>query len=177
MEAPGKDDTVEKKKELKGLGGWLILLGIGVVLSPFRLLVTTVPVYYEVFQDNTWKILTTPGLDAYHPLWAPLIIGEIIYNFIIFIASIYLIYLFFSKHYIFPRLFIAILIVSIIFIPLDASVVKIILPDEQIFDPETTIEFIRVLVHGSIWTPYLLVSKRVKATFVEKMPVRNTVDG
>ena len=164
---------MENKKEIKGLGGWLILLGIGVVLSPFRLLITTVPVFQEVFSYDTWEILTTPGLTTYHPLWAPLIIGEIFYNFAIFSASIYLIYLFFSKHYLFPKFFMAIVIISLIFIPLDASVVKIIFPDEPIFYPETLKEFVRVLVYGLIWIPYLLISKRVKTTFVEKMPAKN----
>lgn len=31
---------MSKDNELKGLGGWLILVGIGVVIAPIKLLVT-----------------------------------------------------------------------------------------------------------------------------------------
>ena len=156
--------------ELKGLGGWLILVGIGVVIAPIRLLVTYVPLYKTIFEDGTWEALTTVGSEVYNPLWAPLLIGEIVYNSVMVVASIYLIYLFFSKHYLFPKLYIAIIAISLVFIPLDAWLVTKVLPSEPMFDPETTKEFMRTLISGLIWVPYMLISKRVKLTFVEKMP-------
>lgn len=157
-------------KELKGLGGWLILVGIGVVIAPIRLLATYIPIYKPIFEDGTWEALTTVGSEAYDPLWAPLLVGEIAYNSIMVAASLYLIYLFFSKHYLFPKVYIALVAVSLVFIPLDAWLVTKVLPNVPMFDPETTKEFMRVLIGGLIWVPYMLVSKRVKATFVEKMP-------
>ena len=156
--------------ELKGLSGWLILVGLGVILSPIRLLFTYVPMYKPIFEDGTWEALTTVGSQAYNVLWAPILIGEMALNFIIVAASIYLIYLYFSKHYLFPKLYIGIVAISIVFIPLDAWVVTKVLPSEPMFDPETTKEFIRTLIVGLIWIPYMLISKRVKATFVENMP-------
>ena len=62
------------------------------------------------------------------------------------------------------------MLVSLVFIPFDAWLVTFILPDEPIFDPETKKEFVRTLISSIIWVPYMLVSKRVKATFVEKIP-------
>ena len=156
--------------ELKGLGGWLILVGIGVVIAPIRLLVTYIPIYKPIFEDGTWEALTSVSSNAYNPLWGPLLIGEIAYNSIMVAASIYLIYLFFSKHYLFPKLYIVIVATSLVFIPVDAWLVTKILPTKPMFDPETTKEIIRVLIGGLIWVPYMLISKRVKATFVEKMP-------
>ena len=156
--------------KLKGLSGWLILVGLGVLVSPIRLLVTYIPIYKPIFEDGTWEILTTVSSEAYDPLWEPLLVGEIAYNSIMFGVSVYLIYLFFSKHYLFPKLYIAIVAVSLVFIPLDAWVVTKILPTEPMFDPDTTKEFMRVVINSLIWIPYMLFSKRVKATFVEKMP-------
>lgn len=155
--------------EFKGLGGWLILVGIGVVFTPIRLVVGLVSLYMPIFADGTWEALTTAGSDAYHPFWAPLIIGEIAFNSIMVVISLYMVYLFFSKHYLFPKVFIAVVIISLVFIPLDSWMVESIFPGEGVFDPATTKEFVRTLVAGLIWVPYMLLSKRVKATFVEKM--------
>ncbi|MES2820995.1 MAG: DUF2569 domain-containing protein [Pseudomonadota bacterium] len=156
--------------ELKGLGGWLILVGIGVVVSPFRLAYAYGPLYYSIFTDGTFQVLTNSASEAYHPLWGPLLVAEALYNSLIVLASVYLIYLFFSKHYLFPRLYITIVGVSLVFIPLDAWLGSFVITDEPMFDPATAQEFFRTLISGVIWIPYMLLSKRVKATFVENMP-------
>ncbi|MBD3616056.1 MAG: DUF2569 domain-containing protein [Gracilimonas sp.] len=159
-----------ENNELKGLGGWLILAGLGVVISPIRLLVTLIPIYKPIFENGTWEALTTEGSEAYTPYFSGILIGEITFNTIMIAASIYLIYLFFSKHYLFPKLYIGIVAASLIFIPLDAWIVTKVFPGVPMFDPDTTKEFLRSLLTGVIWIPYMLVSKRVQATFVEKSP-------
>lgn len=161
---------MSENSELKSLGGWLVLVGIGVVVGPFRLAFGYGPMYYSIFTDGTFQILTNTASEVYHPLWGPLLIGEALYNSIMVLASSYLIYLFFSKHYLFPKFYIAIVGISILFIPLDAWIASFVLPDEPMFDPATSNEFFRTLIGGAIWIPYMLISKRVKATFVEGMP-------
>lgn len=180
MVYPGQRDSIEKRineleentdqDPLYGLGGWLILVGIGVVISPIRLLATLIPNYKPIFEDGTWEALTTKGSEAYTPYFSSLLVGEIVFNTIMVAASIYLIYLFFSKHYFFPKLYIGIVVASLIFIPLDAWLVTKVFPSEPMFDPETTKELGRSLITGVIWVPYMLFSKRVKVTFVENMP-------
>lgn len=161
-------------RELKGLGGWLILVGIGVVMSPIRLLVTLVPTYKPIFEDGTWEVLTTEGTEFYNPYFSSLLVGEIAYNTIVLVASICLIYLFFSKHYLFPKLYIGLVAASLIFIPLDAWIVAKIFPDTEMFDQETIKNLSRVIAVGIVWVPYMLLSKRVKTTFVEKLPRKET---
>jgi 1-acyl-sn-glycerol-3-phosphate acyltransferase len=63
--------------------------------------------------------------------------------------------------------------VSLIFIPLDAWLVVKVFPGEPMFNSETTKEFARSLITGVIWIPYMLLSKRVRVTFVENMPNKN----
>lgn len=159
---------MDNQKELKGLSGWLILVGIGVVVSPLRLFVTAMQSFTPLFREGTWAALTTAGSEYYHPAWAPLLIGEIVYNLGMVSASAYLIYLFFSRHYLFPNVYIIVVIVSVIFIPIDAWLVTLVMPMKSMFDPDTMAEFARTFISGLIWVPYMLVSKRVKATFVEK---------
>ena len=162
-----KTEIAPSQDELKGLGGWLILVGLGVVVAPFRMLFNTLPAYEPLLQSDIWHALTSPDSAAYHPLWGPLLIGEIAVNSAIFLASLYLIYLFFAKHRWFPSAYIGIVMFSLVFIPADAWLVSIVLPEEPMFDPETTKEFVRTLIGAVIWIPYMLVSKRVKATFTE----------
>ena len=124
-----------------GLGGWLILVGLGVIISPF----------YILFGLLIWM--------------------EIVVNLIIFLCSIYLIFLFFAKKTFFPKFYIWFVFGSLAFVIVDAIVagmlVKDMLPDEPIFDSETIKEIVRLLITAIIWVPYMMVSKRVKATFVK----------
>lgn len=161
--------------KLKGLGGWLILVGVGVVINPIRLLVTLVPTYKQIFETGAWEALTVESSEFYNPYFRSLLISEITFNAIIIAASTYLIYLFCSKHYLFPKLYIGIVAVSLVFIPLDAWIVTKLFPSESIFNPEATKEFIITFLSGIVWVPYMLVSKRVKATFVEGMPNKKNV--
>ena len=165
---------MNENNELKDLGGWLVLVGIGVVISPFRLAYEFGPLYYSIFTDGTFEYLTTTGTEAYHQLWGPLLVFEALYNFLMILACFYLMYLFFSKHHLFPKIYIAIAVVSIVFIPLDAWLGSFVITDEPMFDPDTTKEFARALIAVVIWVPYMLVSKRVKATFVENMPNKSS---
>ncbi|MDP9805013.1 DUF2569 domain-containing protein [Acinetobacter calcoaceticus] len=154
--------------KLKGLGGWLTLVGFGLIVSPIRLIVTGYQTYYPMFSEGMFNLLTSVDSVYYHPLWKYYILGEIAVNTIFVLISLVLLYLFFRKHYLFPKVFISFCIATIIFILIDASLIKLILPNEEIFDNDTSRELMKSIFYGMIWIPYMLVSKRVKATFVEK---------
>ena len=62
------DEEIEKT--LGGLRGWLILIGIGIVVGPFRSIITLIPLYEGIFEGDVWNNLTTPGTSAYHPFWS-----------------------------------------------------------------------------------------------------------
>lgn len=153
-------------KNLEGLGGWLILVGSNVVLSPFVIAARTYKSYAEMFASGVWDVLTSPDSMAYHALWAPLAIGEIILNSALILAWIYIAFLFFSKRRAFPFWFIAIHIATVCLIVIDAIVVHHILPDAPIFDANTLRELSRPIGAILIWAPYMLMSKRVKSTFL-----------
>ena len=157
--------TEEEKYE--GLGGWLILVGLGVIVSPLRIIAFIFPAYSEIFSNGSWDMLTTPGTEAYNPLWAPILIGEIAINGSLAIAWLFMAILFFSKKRVFPNWYIGIMVFTLVFILVDALAIMAVLPNEPIFDPDTTKEFARQFISTLIWVPYMLVSKRVKATFVK----------
>ncbi len=156
-----------EKNELKGLQGWLILVGIGIVAAPVRMLYSLVPVYKPIFEDGSWEAISVMTSELYNPSLSYLIIGEIIINAIIFIGALTLIYYYFKKHYLFPKVYISLILLSLIFIPLDAWIVTKVLPGETMFDPETMKEFLKTILAVVIWVPYMLISERVKLTFVK----------
>ena len=149
-----------------GLGGWLILVGIGIVLSPLRLLSELGQIYGPMFNDGTYEYVTTPGTDAYHSFWTPYIWGGLIGNCVVLLVSIYAIFLFFNKKSLFPKLYIWVVCGSLVFVLIEASLVRVVMPDEPIFDPETLQSILQQVVGIVIWVPYMLLSKRVKVTFV-----------
>ena len=154
-------------KYLEGIGGWLTLVAIGIVFTPIRIMVIIIATYGEIFSTGAWETLTTHGGEAYSPLWAPIIIGEILINCGLILVWLYMAYKFFTKSKDFPKWYIGIAVFSMVFIVADAFAIKLVLPNEPVFDPETIKELMRSLIMVVIWVPYMLVSKRVKATFTK----------
>jgi hypothetical protein len=148
-----------------GLAGWLVLIGLGLIISPILLANYLLDTFPPIFRDGTWQVLTTPGPEPYHPFWAPLLLSEIVINCLFIVASIVLLFMYFQKSGRFPKIYIYYLIANVAFILTDALAVRIVLPEEPIFDPDTVREFGRSLINATIWIPYILVSKRVRNTF------------
>ena len=155
------------KKNLEGLGGWLVLVGLGIVISPLRIIGMVFPICFEMLSNGSWNVMTSPGTEAYHPLWAPILYGEIVINGAFVLAWIFIGFLFFSKKKVFPRWYIGIMLFTPLFIIVDALATKVVLPHQPVFDPKTAAELGRLLIVSLIWIPYMLVSKRVKATFIK----------
>jgi hypothetical protein len=153
-------------KDLAGLGGWLILVGFGVVVSPLRILGQVFPVYGNMLSNGAWARLTTPGSEAYHPLWQPILVAEIGINAALVLTWLFIAFLFFTKRRLFPKVYIGTLLFTLAFVVGDALAIQLVLPQETAFDEETTKQVMQTVVAVMIWTPYMLVSKRVKATFV-----------
>ena len=155
-------------KETKNIGGWLILVAVGLVLTPFRIIVESYQLFPPIFQDGTFELLTSPDSEFYHPLWSSVIIGEIAINIFLLVFIVYLLYLFFNNKASFPNSYIFIALFGFVFILVDAFAVGIVFPSEPVFDKETLSELLKSAVGIIIWVPYMLISVRVKETFVVK---------
>jgi transglutaminase-like putative cysteine protease len=149
-----------------GLGGWLILVAIGVVVSPVRIAHGMYELS-DVYSADLWHALTSPAGEAYHALWGPVLVVTLLVNLTVLAFSILLLVLFFQQRRTFPGLFIVFLIVTAVVLTLDQASLKLIpaLADEPP-DPKDLRDMFRSYVACAIWIPYMLVSKRVKATFV-----------
>jgi len=157
----------EDTKNLDGLGGWLILVGIGVVLGLTSNAAEMASLFREVSNNAVrLELLTTPGTESYHPFWKVLLIGEMLGLGVNAMFSLLLIFLFFTKSKNFPKIFIGLLIFNVLFLLIEGVLGKIVMPNEPFFlHKDGMRSFARVVIGCLIWIPYMLVSKRVKATF------------
>ena len=152
----------ENKKDYNRFGGWLVVVGLGMIVSSIRIVWSTVPMYYEIFTSGSWEVLTTPGTDVYNQFWAPILIIEIVANFGLVFGWIHAIRLFFQKKKTFPTTYIAMVTVSFIVVLGDTLAITALLPE---IDHDMSGEVLRGFVAAVIWIPYMRISKRVKATF------------
>ena len=156
--------TEEKKYE--GLGGWLILVGLGIVISPFKIAAEYLPMYLDLFSSGDYEVLSSPESEYYTPGYSLLLYSELLLNCLLALAWICVAFLFFTKRKLFKNFYIGILLFTFCFILSDSLAVNIVFPDEPVFDKVTIVELSRIAIISAIWIPYVLVSKRVKATFV-----------
>jgi len=155
-----------EKKNLEGLGGWLILVGISLFVSPIRLWIEMTQIYQEMKSNGSWELIMSGEADMHYPGIKALILGEIAINSVQIIACIVLIILFFMKKKLFPMVFIAATAFNVIFLFVDSVVASSIMPDEFFAEEESGKEIARSFMYLAIWGTYMLVSKRVKATFI-----------
>lgn len=156
-----------EEKVFDRIGGWLILVALGIIIAPLRIITQIFPTYFKLLSDGSWAVLTTPGTEVYNPLWAPILFGEIAINSGLVLAWAFTAFLFFSKRKLFRKWYIGIILFTPPFIFVDALATKSVLPNEPIFDADTAKELGRSLFASLIWVPYMLTSVRVKATFIK----------
>jgi hypothetical protein len=148
-------DTIESKN-LNGLAGWLILIGLGILIQPLKDL-------YGIFSINLpafASIASQSGSSQYSTLYN-IAVYELINNIIFVIALIYLNILFYQKKKMFPRFFIIYLIGNFVLILIDYLMLSGV-----IASPDASSLGI-VLLQMIVWIPYFLNSRRVKATFTQ----------
>lgn len=120
----------------------------------------------KAFEADTWAVLTTAGTPAYHPLWAPVLIGEMAVNVALLSVSVVAVYLFFRRRRAFPRVAIAFLAAGVVILVLDLVVVRMIPAAASEIGASEIRGLFQAGIGAAIWIPYFLVSARVRATFV-----------
>jgi Protein of unknown function (DUF2569) len=143
----------------------LILVAFGVCATPIRIITQTTQLF-PVFEADTWKALTTPGEPAYHPLWAPWTIAALTTNLVPLAGSIVLAWLFFAKRRLFPRFATYFMLASVTVQALDLLAAQAIPAAADEIGVQEVRVFLSTPVSSAISIPYLLRSKRVRATFV-----------
>lgn len=146
--------------------GWLLLVAIGMVILPLRLLGFIVDDLLPVFSTDIWGLLTTPGSGVYHPLNGPVLIFELLGNTVLLVGSILVAALFFQKRRRFPLLGVGFLVSAVLFYLADYFAALQLPAAAGENDLLSNLDLIGAFLVCAVLVPYFLVSKRVKTTFV-----------
>ena len=150
---------------LQGIRGWLVLVAIGLCVQPL-ILVKTLRDNARAFAPGTWSALTTPGSPVYHPLWAPLLVAEVVVNAVLLGWALVLLYQFFAKKRVFPRAVVTFIAASLAVVIGDHAFASAIPTARAQFTAKEATDIGRAALSAAIWIPYFLRSRRVAATFV-----------
>ena len=152
----------------KPIGGWLILIGIGLFLTPLRLLYD-IATTQEFFNGTTWSILFNQAR------WPTILVMglEFIYNIIYLIFSVLVLLLFLNRRSSLPRLISFYYGVSFLMTLLDSAAGSAL---GSAYTSEEYKEIARTFIVAVIWIPYFNISSRVKTTFIERVNINNDPD-
>ena len=150
-----------------GIGGWLILPLLGLIVSPLRLSYHLYATFWPLISEGYWEALTTPTSEAYHFLWKPLLIFEVVCNVTSIGLGLVALWLLLRNSRLTPYFVISWLAFSVVFVAVDYFLGDLIPAVAEQSDAESAKELMRSVIGAAVWIPYFLVSKRVEATFVK----------
>ncbi|MBO0798942.1 MAG: DUF2569 domain-containing protein [Blastocatellia bacterium] len=155
-----------EKTAPKGIGGWLILPLLGLILSPLRLIYMIYEDLWPIFSPDYWDELTSPGSPSYHSLWKSVLIFEVAGNLIVFLLGLAALVSFLRKSRRAPRMVIIWFLLAFVFVAADVYFRGYIPGAEEQPDALPITEIWRIGITAVIWVPYFMISKRVRATFL-----------
>lgn len=147
------------------IGGWLIVLAVILILRPLRL-VGEIVRDPGLFDQSVWDI-AVQGMVTTSPLGMILLMAaEIVINALLLVGGLWLILLFFQRRSSFPRVFLLYVAGSALLLTLDTFATRSIMAAASGFVGYSNA--LMAWLHLLIWGPYLLKSKRVARTFVQR---------
>jgi hypothetical protein len=153
-------------ESLQGLGGWLVIVGFGLCLGPILRVFQFGHLWEGFFSAQVWQTLAMPGGEKYHPLYGPLLIYELLGNIFLLGLNLFVLCLFFTKRRAFPKVYIMLIIANAVFLIIDHFWAQMIPHLRAISSEKYATQAFRAAFYATIWTLYMLKSKRVKATFI-----------
>lgn len=148
----------------QGIGGWLILPALGVIVTAGALLIVFFALY-EYFDANTWANLGA-GEDAVVAHWGKIgLFFAMLSGYALLLMTLFLFYLLFAKRRAFAPGYVTMLWFGLLWgvlveLSMDALGLEKLNPAK--FAGST----VRDLIAAVIWTAYMFKSERVRATFV-----------
>ncbi|CAM1352034.1 DUF3857 domain-containing protein [Tenacibaculum crassostreae] len=155
----------EKNKQI---GGWLILIAIGLCISPFSIIINLFS--NDIYVTGEWILLSMNS----NLMIGVLFFIEVLFNSLVLVFFPLAIALFFKKRSSFPKVYSIFLIANFVFIVVDYFLANS-LSNKDIMSPSVVNTILRLFITTSIIVPYLLISDRSKETFVVRLNKKSDV--
>lgn len=142
---------------------------LGLLFTPLLVGYALINDILPVFEDESWELFTSPYGEFYHPDWEQVFVFELLGNVAMLVFSLVLLVMFFGKKRCFPGCYIFFLIANLLFLLIDHAIASQVLKEVFPYAEENPSEdraLVRSIFGALIWIPYILLSKRVKNTFV-----------
>ncbi len=150
-----------------GLGGWLVLPAIGLVVSPIIFTVSLFGESAAAFDHEVWAALTTPGLETTNVPLAVLILVEVLADAALISLSLWCLVMFFRCDRVLPTLMRVYIVYALLYTIGDTVGLDVMdLFDDEVERVTAHAEIFRQAIYTAVWLPYFCVSKRVRNTFV-----------
>ncbi|MDR7270898.1 hypothetical protein J2X20_003556 [Pelomonas saccharophila] len=152
----------------EGLGGWLWLPLIGLIVSPFTVGKTVVDALPTLTVQG-WSALTQPSSPAYHGLWAPVLLVELVINLALVAGALLLLVLMLKRRSNMPRIYIGWMLLAAVATLGDALASQLIPALSAQWTAKDAGVAVRTCLFAVIWVAYFLRSERVQRTFVRRL--------
>lgn len=166
-----KQFAAEYEKKYDSIRGWLILVGIGVVLTPVLLIVEVVQLYAEDINIDYYYYYFNELSPYFNPLQGYFEMFVNFGNMLLLISSVFLIVIFLQKKRSFRYFYIGYRLFNITYLILDIVLLYALVEspmnsENEIVVKSLTAELVKMVVHSAIWIPYIWISHRSQHTFV-----------
>jgi Domain of Unknown Function with PDB structure (DUF3857)/Protein of unknown function (DUF2569) len=156
---------VERLPAPLSIGGWLILMAVGVTLSPVWRFIASLKVF-RLLGEARWLQMERFARSGSHPGFMALLLFEVAADSILLVWAAALTILFYRRHRAFPHAWIAVGLCNILYVGLDHVGVKIANSSQPSSDFMAVGEILMGALAVGTWGSYLLASRRVDQTFV-----------
>jgi hypothetical protein len=163
-------DLLLLEPEPEGIGGWLVLPLIALILAPLTLVWGLVFGLLPDFRADAWRRLTSPGSDLYSPYWPHYLVTKSVLDVALSICTVLLLVLFLQRRRQVPLLMTCFYLAAAgvgIFDLLSVRYFSGHVPAmaQSTLAQGEVLRLVRALVPLLIWIPYFRRSVRVRNTF------------
>ena len=149
------------------VGGWMVFLAIGLTVAPLQL-IYRIWIAPEYFNSNVMSAYIGYDNTIRNLIWGLFMFFEMIYNFVLLVFSVLVVFLLYNRRTCFPLLTTIFYASSLLILIVDIVIALKLNPDG--YTPEQKSGFYGQITKGFVsaivWIPYLMHSVRVKETFI-----------
>lgn len=150
-------------------GGWLVLIALGIILSPLMLTVQLIRTWSDQMNYDFYTLFFNKDSAVYDPLRGYFAISVNILNVLLVVFTCLLIHQFFRLRNTFRLYYILFKLFNLFLLIYDVGFTYIFFPnDYEAMGTEMKSEqgsILRIFIQSCIWIPYLLYSERSRHTF------------